>query len=128
MSQKHDVEQQIVQLENQRFEAMTSADTDALKLILADELTYTHTSAAQDTKQSLIQALQSGTLKYESMVTDDVKVRVYGDTAVVTGSAKVTVMSRGQQNSFALRFTDVYAKQDERWQMVAWQSTRLPEV
>ncbi|MCH7746154.1 MAG: nuclear transport factor 2 family protein [Chloroflexi bacterium] len=128
MSQKQDVEEQIIQLENQRFQAMTSADTDALKLILADELTYTHTSAAQDTKQSLIEALQSGTLKYESIDTDDVNVRVYGDTAVVTGSAKLRVVSRGQNNSFALRFTDVYAKQDDRWQMVAWQSTRIPEA
>ncbi len=128
MSQKNDVEQQIIQLEKQRLEAMTSADTDALALILADELTYTHTSAAQDTKQSLIQAIQSGTLKYESIATDDVSVRVYGDTAVVTGSAKLTVVARGQQNSFGLRFTDVYAKQEERWQMVAWQSTRLPEA
>ena len=124
MSQKQDVEEQIIQLENQRFQAMTSADTDALKL----ELTYTHTSAAQDTKQSLMQALQSGTLKYESIDTDDVNVRVYGDTAVVTGSAKLRVVSRGQNNSFALRFTDVYAKQDDRWQMVAWQSTRIPEA
>ncbi len=128
MSQKNDVDQQIIQLEKQRLEAMTSADTDALALILADELTYTHTSAAQDTKQSLIQAIQSGTLKYESIATDDVSVRVYGDTAVVTGSAKLTVVARGQQNSFGLRFTDVYAKQEERWQMVAWQSTRLPEA
>ena len=128
MNQKNDAEQQIIQLENQRFQAMTSADVDALKLILADELTYTHTSAAQDTKQSLMQALQSGTLKYESIDTDDVNVRVYGDTAVVTGSAKMRVVSRGQNHSFASRFTDVYAKQDDRWQMVAWQSTRIPEA
>jgi hypothetical protein len=36
-------------------------------------------------------------------------------------------MSNGRPNSFGVRFTDVYANKGGRWQMVTWQSTRLPE-
>ena len=51
-------------------------------------------------------------------------VRVYGPTAVLTGSADMVL--RGQPDTIRLRYTLVYAKRDGRWQMVAWQSTRLP--
>ena len=127
MTQTTDIEQQIIQLDSQRMQAMINADVDALKPILADDMTYVHTTTALDTKQSLLDALGSGTLNYQSMVTDDVKVRVYGDTAIVTGAAKIQVISRGQPNTFGVRFTDVYTNRDGRWQMVAWQATRVPE-
>ena len=127
MTQTTDIEQQIIQLDSQRMQAMINADTDALKSILADDMTYVHTTTALDTKQSLLDALDSGRLNYTSMITDDVKVRVYGETAIVTGAAKIQVTSQGRPNSFGVRFTDVYTDRDGRWQMVAWQATRTPE-
>ena len=51
-------------------------------------------------------------------------VRVYGETAVVTGTA--TLSLRGQAAPFTLRYTLVYVLRDRQWRMVAWQSTRLP--
>ena len=127
MTQDKSIEGQIIKLDAQRMQAMIGADVEALKNILADDMTYVHTTTALDTKQSLIDALSSGALDYQSMVTDDVKVRVYGETAIVTGAAKIRVTSRGQPNSFGVRFTDVYTNRDGRWQMVAWQATRAPE-
>ena len=51
-------------------------------------------------------------------------VRLYGDTAVITGAA--TIGLRGQAAPFTLRYTLVYVKREGQWRMVAWQSTRLP--
>ncbi len=127
MTTVQNVEKQILELESQRMKAMTEADTDTLKKIYADDLTYTHTSAAKDTKQSMIEALETGRLNYTAMDASDVKIRVYGDTAILTGKAKVEVVSGGNALTFGLIFTDVYTKKDGQWQMVAWQSTRLPE-
>ena len=80
-------EQTILDLEQKRLAAMVSGDTETLKGILGDDLIYTHTSAAVDTKQSIIDAIDGGRLNYTSMVSDGVKVRDYGDTAVATGTA-----------------------------------------
>jgi len=55
-----------------------------------------------------------------------VKAQDLGDTVVLTGIAQIKVVSNGTPNAFGVRFTDVYAKRDGRWQMVTWQSTRLP--
>ena len=127
MTQKGDQKRQIVELERQRLRAMIDSDSEVLRSVLSDDLTYVHTTTKEDSKTSLIDNLASGSLNYESIDTERVKVRMYGDTAVVTGSAAIKVSSGGRLLEFSILFTDVYAKQEERWQMVAWQSTRKPK-
>lgn len=114
---------EIIALEDRRVEAMIKGDVQALEEILADDLIYTHTTARIDTKASFIDAISSGRSNYRSVERKDVKVRQFGDSAVVTGHAKVHV----GDNKFEIRYIDVYAKRDGVWQMVAWQSTRLPD-
>lgn len=118
---------EIIALENRRIEAMTKEDETTLNEILADDLIYTHSSGRVETKAEFIGNLASGRTKYVSFERDDVKIRQYGDTAVVTGFAKVHVTSNGRDLRFQVRFLDVYAKRNDTWQMVAWQSTKLPD-
>ncbi len=114
---------EILALEDRRIEAMVKGDAQALEEILADDLIYTHTTARLDTKASFIDAVKTGKSNYKSVDRKDVEVRDLGDTAVVTGHAKFHV----GDNKFEARFIDVYAKRNGAWQMVAWQSTRVPD-
>lgn len=114
---------EILALEHRRIEAMIKGDVQALGEILADDLVYTHTTARLDTKASFIEAIRSGRSNYRSVERKDVEVLNLGDTAVVTGQARFHVGN----NKFEVRFIDVYAKRNGAWQMVAWQSTRLPD-
>ena len=114
---------EILALEDRRIEAMVKGDVRALGEILADDLIYTHTTARLDTKASFIDAVKTGKSNYKSVDRKDVEVRSLGDTAVVTGHAKFHV----GDNKFEARFIDVYAKRNAVWQMVAWQSTRVPD-
>ena len=114
---------EILALEDRRIEAMVKGDVLALGEILADDLIYTHTTARLDTKASFIDAVKTGKSNYKSVDRNDVEVRSLGDTAVVTGHAKFHV----GDNKFEARFIDVYAKRNGAWQMVAWQSTRVPD-
>src|SRR5712692_1504732 len=74
------VEKEIRTLEAQRFQAMIQLDMASLNRILAEDLVYTHSGGFVDTKTSYLDSLKSGALKYESVDTDQVRVRVYGDT------------------------------------------------
>ena len=118
-------EQEVRELELRRFKALTDQDTAALDQILSDGLTYTHSSAHVDTKATYIALIRSGELKYVSIVPDELKVRVYGNAAVITGRAEFKSESHGQAATMQLRFTDTYVRQNGRWQMVAWESTRI---
>jgi hypothetical protein len=117
----------VIELDKKRMTAMAQKDYTSLNEILADDLVYTHSSARLDTKQSLIGNMQSGSTVYTAVVPSDVKAQDLGDTVVLTGSCRISVNAGGRPNNFGVRFTDVYAKRGGRWQMVTWQSTRLPD-
>ncbi len=117
----------IIELDRKRMTAMATKDVATLNAVLADELVYTHSTARLDTKQSLIGGMESGTTVYTSIEPSDVKAQDCGSAVVLTGSAQIQVVSRGRPNSFGVRFTDVYANRDGKWQMVTWQSTKLPD-
>ena len=121
-----DNRQTIIDLDRKRMTAMAQKDVATLNALLADDLVYTHSTARLDTKQSLIGNMESGATFYTAVEPSDVKAQDLGDTVVLTGSCRISVMSGGRPNSFGVRFTDVYANKGGRWQMVAWQSTRLP--
>ena len=119
--------QMVIDLDKKRMTAMAQKDIATLKTLLSDDLIYTHSSARLDTKQSLIGNMELGSTVYTAVEPSDVKAQDLGDAVVLTGSCRISVVSQGRPNSFSVRFTDVYANKGGQWQMVTWQSTRLPE-
>jgi ketosteroid isomerase-like protein len=119
--------QKVLELDRKRMSAMAEKDISTLTALLSDDLVYTHSSARLDTKQSLIEAMQSGATVYSAVEPTDVKAQDFGDAVVLTGSARIAVAVNGKPNAFSVRFTDVYVNRGGQWQMVAWQSTRLPK-
>ena len=117
----------IIELDKKRMTAMAQKDTAALKNMLCKTLVYTHSSARQDTKESLIQGMESGTTVYTSIEPSEVKAQDLGNAVVLTGVAAITVNSKGKPNSFRVRFTDVYENQNGTWRMITWQSTKIPD-
>ena len=122
-----DNEQKIIDLDKKRMHAMAQKDIATLNALLSDDLVYTHSTARLDTKQSLIRAMESGATVYTAVEPSDVKAQDLGEAVVLTGVARISVMYRGNPNTFSVRLTDVYANKGGQWQMVTWQSTRLPE-
>jgi ketosteroid isomerase-like protein len=122
-----DNRQMVIDLDKKRMAAMAQKDVATLNALLADDLVYTHSSARLDTKQTLIGNMESGATVYTAVEPSDVMAQDLGDAVVLTGSCRISVMSGGRPNSFGVRFTDVYANRGGRWQMVTWQSTRLPD-
>ena len=114
----------VVALDKARMDAMAAQDYAKLDAIIADDLIYTHSSARLDTKDTLIGAMKSGATVYKACTPSDVKAMDLGDTVVLTGRAEISIDRAGEPISFAVRFTDVYAKRGGNWQMVAWQSTK----
>ena len=127
---RHDqtaLEGAVLLVQARRFAAMIAVDTAELGSILAPTLTYTHTTGHTETKAQFLAALRSQTLTYESIEPDSLQVRIHRGTAVVTGRSAMQVTANGRGLSFEIRFVEVYQWNDARWQLLAWQSTRLPE-
>ena len=82
-------EKEILDLEDKRYAAMCGGDFAALERMLHDELLYTHSSGLTDTKATWLASFRSGKAKYKSAVRSDQKVRLAGDTALVTGRTTI---------------------------------------
>ncbi len=117
---------QVLAAEDQRFTAMLHADTGALEHLLATDLTYTHTDGEQNTKAEFLRILSSGALRYAAIAPEARDVRVFGSLAVVTGRSAMRVESDGQAHAFLIRYLAVYRLRARGWELIAWQSTRLP--
>ena len=109
-----------------RFTAMQRADTGSLQRLLAPDLTYTHTDGEQNTKEEFLRILSSGALRYASIAPEGRQVRLLDSTAIVTGRSAMRVESGGRVAAFRIRYLAVYHRRHGGWQLVAWQSTRLP--
>jgi ketosteroid isomerase-like protein len=121
-------EQQVLQAEKDRFAAMVKGDRAALEKLLADDLTYTHSSALFETKEQFIKSVTSGTIDYVSIVPSesDWKVRVNGNIAIVNGVAAVNVIDTGKDLKIKIRYTTIHTNRGGSWQLQAWQATRFP--
>jgi uncharacterized protein (TIGR02246 family) len=113
------VEQAIRQLDNERIQAQISADTVALNRIYADDFIGVGPSGTVRTKPQVISDFTSGDLKFQSITTDEVQVRVYENTAVETGLSTMVGQDKGKAVPRDTRFTRVWIKQQGRWRLVA---------
>jgi ketosteroid isomerase-like protein len=119
----------VKKLELERFKAQETNDFAALERLLADDLVYTHSSGAVDTKTAYIDSLRSGKSRYLRITPEDLKVRTVGDLVLIHGRGQFVLeaMVNGQkgENPLHLSFLDIWQKKNGKWQMIAWQSTRI---
>jgi uncharacterized protein (TIGR02246 family) len=120
-------EEAVLSFEREWTEAMIGKDAAALDRILADDFTEIDPMGMTHTKEAALANAKSGDLVFESFTPRDMKARVYGDTAVVTGLSTVKGTHKGQDISGDYRFTDTLVKRNGRWQAVASQATGVME-
>ena len=117
--------QALVTLDQRRADAQIQRDMATLDNLLGDDLTYIHASGLVQDKSEFIADLKSGKRQYKSIKYSDVNVRMLQNAAVITARNDITVTSDGKDNDLSVRITEVYAKRSGRWQLIAYQSTRL---
>jgi uncharacterized protein (TIGR02246 family) len=126
-AQTENVEQTIRRLDRERSQAIVRGDTATLERIYADDYSAVGTSGAVRNKAQAIADNKSGALKIESQSFDNVNVRVYGDTAVITGVATQKGRDKGKDISGQIRFTRVYVKRNGQWRIVAGHASRVAQ-
>jgi len=117
--QRSSVEQAMRQLDKERIQAQMSADAVALERIYADDFIGVGPSGTVRTKTQVIADFTSGDLKFQSIITDEVRVRIYENTAVETGLSTMVGQDKGKAVPRDTRFTRVWVQQQGRWRLVA---------
>jgi uncharacterized protein (TIGR02246 family) len=118
-----DAAQAVQKLERSWLDAYEQHDEKAMTAIVADDFTITFPDGSMQTKAQILASLkispgmQRPSPKFH---TEEVKVRVYGDTVILTGRVVTEYQRDGQTMSKEQqRYTDTYVKRNGLWQVVA---------
>jgi uncharacterized protein (TIGR02246 family) len=114
-------EKELIKIENDWGNAWVKNDAKALDLIYATEYMEINGSGKTLNKKEAIKADVSDKYEGKSFQLSELKVRIYGQTAVVTGRNIASFICEGKAGADDVRYTDVYVKRDGRWQCVAGQ-------
>jgi ketosteroid isomerase-like protein len=125
MKSANEVTKQLEELNRRWMQSYVTGDVEFLQDHVADEYVSTFPDGSVLDKQGEIDALASGAVALSEMRASAMKVRVYGDAAVITGQSTIKARVQGRDESGEYRFTDVWIKQMDRWVAVASQVTRI---
>jgi len=120
-----DTEREIRKLQMEYDKAALEQDAAAYDLLFADDYTLTQAGGKVTTRAETIAAAKAGDTKMQEGRSDDIKVRVYGNTAVVTCRWTEKSTTKGKPFAGALRYTTVWVKKNGKWQIVSDQGTLI---
>jgi len=120
------LEQQLKQMEDDWQKATRTKDAAALKRIIAEDWVATDDKGNALNREQYLSQTTSNPDVVESNVNTDMQVRVYGNTAVVTGGLTEKGTRNGTSYVDTYKWTDVFVKRGGRWQAVVSQWAKLP--
>jgi ketosteroid isomerase-like protein len=119
------VEQQLIRLEQQWGDALVKPDLAFLDRILAEDYLFTSPLGEVLTKAQMLAGLKTGEDIVSSVMNHEMKVRIYGDAAVVNGHSTYIESVQGKDISGEYRWTDTWIRKGGRWQCVADHASRV---
>jgi ketosteroid isomerase-like protein len=124
LSSERAMQEELLRLEKEFTQAVINNDTEAIGYFLADDWIIVDPDGHIIDKSRFLGVIKSGALSHEIMESDDLRVRLYGNTAIVTALTKSKGKFMGQDFTSCERATDIFVKRDDRWRCVFTQLTR----
>ncbi|MGE0132871.1 MAG: nuclear transport factor 2 family protein [Blastocatellales bacterium] len=122
-------QQEILQVEEEIFTAVKNQDTQTLERILTDDFIYRSPGNPAVVKEDFLKLAASFPLKIVSVWGEEMKVNVYGNTAVLTGlQLAKTSDNDGKEKTSAVMFTDVFVKRKGKWMLSLAHAVDLPQI
>jgi len=123
-----DDERELTQLVKDLNAALVKADIAFLERVLAQDYVHYRPHGDVENRAQYLQDRKDGRVEFESLVADDIKVRFYGDTAIVTYRSTAKGKDRWGTINEQRRWTRVFVRKDGRWQLVHSQGTTIQKL
>ena len=121
------MEKELLKLEKEFAEAIVRNDVEGIGRLVTDDWVIIDPNGEIVDRARFLEVIKSGALTHEMMESEDFRVRVYRDSAVVTGVARAKGKFMGQEFSTQERATDVFVRRDGRWRCVLTHLTKLKQ-
>ena len=121
------VEREIHNVDNERAQALRRNDVGALSRLYADDFMMITSTGQMRSKQDQLRDISASTIQHQDSAEKILKLRAYGDVAVVQSESRGGLIMNGKSDSALRRFTRVYVKREGQWQLVATHISRVEE-
>ena len=121
------MEKELLKLEKEFAEAIVRNDVEGIGRLVADDWVIIDPNGEIVDRARFLEVIKSGALTHEMMESEDFRVRIYGDSAVVTAVTRTKGKFMGEEFSTQERATDVFVKRNGRWQCVLTHLTSVPK-
>ena len=119
------MEDELAKVEAEFANAIVKNSPEEIRQFVSDDWIIINADGGIIDRQRFLEVIKSGTLTHEMMESDDIRVRVYGDSAVVSAITRSKGKFMGQEFTTHERSTDVFVRRDGRWRCVLTQLTGL---
>lgn len=120
-SSKIEIEQQLRQMNDDWVKALVRRDAATLDLIMADDFFFAYPMEGDD-KAQFIGDVVSGDVRVEFLTRENVSVRIWGATAVLTAKDSAKWSYKGRDFSGHYKIVHIYSLRNDRWQLVSVQA------
>jgi ketosteroid isomerase-like protein len=106
--------------------AIVRKDLAAIEANMADDFRSIDGAGTVEHKKAFVAGLMDPKLTIDPYTVEDFDVRLFGDTALLSGRTRMTGSFEGKPFTSHYRYIDIYVKRGGRWQIVSVQITRMP--
>ena len=124
---KSKVEEELMGVANEWDQAMVENDAEAIGQYMADDWTIIGPDGSVGDKATFLELVKSGKLSHDVMESEDFRIRVYGDTAVVVARGVSGGKYQGQAFREVERSSCVFVRQEGRWKCVLTHLSRIAQ-
>jgi len=121
-------ERELTQLVKDLNDAVVKADVAVLERMLHEDYVHNRPSGVVEDRARYLENRRARRVDFESLVPDDINVRVYGDAAIVTGRSTAKGTDQFGKMDEQRRWTRVLVRRDGRWQFVHFQGTPITKA
>jgi ketosteroid isomerase-like protein len=118
-------ELELTQLVKDLNEAVVKADIAVLERLLHEDYVHNRPNGVVEDRAQYLENRKARRVDFESLVPDEMEVRVYGDTAIVTGRSTAKGTDQNGKMNDQRRWTRVLVRRDGRWQFVHFHGTPI---
>lgn len=118
-------ERELTQLVKDLNAALVKADTAFLERVLDQDYVHYRPHGDVENRAEYLKDRKTGRVEFESLVADDIKTRVLGNTAIVTYRSKAKGKDQYGTIDEQRRWTRVFVRRNGRWQLVHSQGTTI---
>jgi hypothetical protein len=109
----------VIELHKKKFSWLVNRNYDSLQSLLDDNVLYIHSNGLTETKADVFKNLKEEIISYTKSDVLELQVRIFGNSAVVTGKGVFAGKARGNAFELNLAYTEVYVKSAGKWKLVS---------